>query len=87
MTFYEERIRHLLRLFADNKATEPQIRELLTLLQQKEGDRELESFMLALRLEPNNNTFQLSTHLFLQTVEYFIFVVESFKYWIDEIIK
>ena len=54
MTFYEERVRHLLRLFADNKATEQEIKEMLSLLRQEEGDKELESFMMELRQEPDS---------------------------------
>ena len=59
MTFYEERVRHLLRLYADNKATKRQIREMLNLLRQRESDKELESFMKELRLEPDNHTSML----------------------------
>jgi transmembrane sensor len=53
MTFYEQRVRHLLRLFTDNKATEHEIREMLSLLRRQEGDKELESFMLELQQEPD----------------------------------
>lgn len=56
MTFYEERVRHLLRLYADNKATKQQIREMLDLLRQRESDKELESLMMELRLEPDSHT-------------------------------
>lgn len=55
MTNYKERVRHLLRLFADNKATEQEISEMLSLLRQEEGDKELESFMMGLRHESNGN--------------------------------
>lgn len=48
-----------MRLFADNKATEQEIREMLNLLRQEEGDKELESFMTGLRHESNDDTFHL----------------------------
>ncbi len=53
MTFYEQRVRRLLRLFADNKATEGEIEEMLRLLRRQEGDKELESFMVELQQEPD----------------------------------
>jgi len=56
MTFYEQRVRHLLRLFADNKATEREIEEMLSLLTRQEGDKELESFMMELQQEPDGDT-------------------------------
>ncbi len=59
MTFYEQRVRHLLRLFADNKATEQEITEMLTLLRQKERDKELDSFVKQLRREPDSDSSQL----------------------------
>src|SRR5688572_5073912 len=59
MTFYEQRVRHLLRLFADNKATEQQITEMLTLLRQKEGDKELDLLVKQLRQEPDSDSTRL----------------------------
>lgn len=59
MPFYKERVGHLLRLFADNKATEQEIREMLNLLRQDEGDKELESFMMELRQEPDSYASRL----------------------------
>jgi transmembrane sensor len=59
MTFYEERVRHLLRLYADNKATEQEVREMLNLLRQEEGDKELESLMTELRHESNGDDSHL----------------------------
>jgi transmembrane sensor len=58
MTF-DERLRHLLRLFADNKATEGDIREMLTLLRGKDDDTELESFILRLRQDGDSSITQL----------------------------
>ena len=59
MTFYEQRVRHLLRLFADNKATEQEITEMLGLLRQKEGDKELDSFVKQLRQEPDSDNSRM----------------------------
>jgi ferric-dicitrate binding protein FerR (iron transport regulator) len=59
MTFYEQRIRHLLQLFADNKASEQEITEMLSLLRQKEGDRELDSFVKQLRQESDSESSRL----------------------------
>ncbi len=55
----KNRLRNLLRLFSDNKATELEIREMFGLLQQEEGDKELESFMMELRQEPDSYTSHL----------------------------
>ena len=55
MTFYEQRVRHLLRLFADNKATEQEITEMLALLRQEGGEKELDSFVKELRQEPDSD--------------------------------
>jgi hypothetical protein len=54
MTFNKERVRHLMRLFSDNKATEQEITEMLRLLRQEEGDKELESLMEQLQQEPDS---------------------------------
>jgi len=43
-----------MRLFADNKATEQEITEMLRLLRQEDGDKELESLMEQLRQEPDS---------------------------------
>ena len=59
MTFYEQRVRHLLQLFADNKATEQEITEMLGLLRQKEGDKELDSLVKQLRQEPDSDSSRL----------------------------
>ena len=55
MTFYEQRVSHLLRLFADNKATEQEITEMLALLRQDGGEKELDSFVKELRQEPDSD--------------------------------
>jgi len=55
MTFYEQRVSHLLRLFADNKATEQEITEMLALLRQEGGEKELDSFVKELRQEPDSD--------------------------------
>ncbi|MEO7984277.1 MAG: FecR domain-containing protein [Bacteroidota bacterium] len=55
MTFYGERVRHLLRLFIDNKATEQEITEMLTLLRQKGGDQELEFLIMEMRQVPESH--------------------------------
>jgi ferric-dicitrate binding protein FerR (iron transport regulator) len=55
MTFNKQRLRHLLNSFADNKAAEHEIEEMLNLLRQQ-GDKELESFITELKHEPNNYT-------------------------------
>ena len=48
-----------MRLFADNKATEQEITEMLRLLRQKEGDKELDSFVKQLRQEPDSDSSRL----------------------------
>src|SRR5688500_7685809 len=55
MTLYEQRARHLLKLFADNKATEQEIAEMLSLLRREEGSKELESFMMELLKQESDN--------------------------------
>ena len=59
MTFNEPRLRHLLSSFADNTATEQEIEEMLDLLRQPEGDKELESFIMELKQEPDSYTLEL----------------------------
>lgn len=49
----------MLRLYADNRASEAEIKELLSLLRTEEGDKILETFILQLREEPD----QSSSHL------------------------
>ena len=48
-----------MRLFADNKATEQEITEMLRLLRQKEGDKELDSLVNQLRQEPDSDSSRL----------------------------
>jgi len=48
-----------MRLFADNKATEQEITEMLRLLRQKEGDKELDSLVKQLRQEPDSDSSRL----------------------------
>ncbi|MBL7699037.1 MAG: DUF4974 domain-containing protein [Chitinophagaceae bacterium] len=55
MRLNESRIKHLLRLFADNKASEGEIKDLLALLRTEEGDKILETFILQLREEPDQS--------------------------------
>ncbi|MBX2922794.1 MAG: DUF4974 domain-containing protein [Chitinophagaceae bacterium] len=55
----KERIKHLLRLFADNAATEEDIKEMLFLLRQDTEDKELESFIQELRQETRNETLNM----------------------------
>ncbi|MGN6435675.1 MAG: FecR family protein [Agriterribacter sp.] len=45
----EQRARHLLRLFADNAATEEEIMEMLVLFREDAGDQEREALILELR--------------------------------------
>src|SRR5215207_4798199 len=58
MPIYEERVKYLLQLFADDKATADEIKEMLALLQRKEGDKILESFITRLRHEPDYSSSQ-----------------------------
>ncbi|MFT3946673.1 MAG: DUF4974 domain-containing protein [Agriterribacter sp.] len=55
----KERIKHLLRLFADNAATEEDIKEMLFLLRQDTEDKELESFIRELRQETKNDALNI----------------------------
>src|SRR6476619_3464007 len=59
MTFNEQRLLHLLISFSDNKATEQEIEEMLDLLRQPEGDRELEFFIMELKQRPRSHTLEL----------------------------
>ena len=56
MRINESRIKNLLRLYADNKASESEIKELLALLRTEEGDRILETFILQLREELDHSS-------------------------------
>jgi ferric-dicitrate binding protein FerR (iron transport regulator) len=56
MPLYERRVRILLRRFADDKASEDEIKEMLGLLHREEGDRILESFITEMRHETNHST-------------------------------
>ena len=55
----KERIKHLLRLYADNAATGEDIKEMLSLLRQDAEDKELESFILELREETKNDALNM----------------------------
>jgi len=55
----KERVKHLLRLYADNAATEEDIKEMLFLLRQDTEDKELESFILELREETKNDALSI----------------------------
>jgi transmembrane sensor len=58
MPIYEGRVKYLLQLFADDKATADEIKEMLALLQRKEGDKILESFITRLRHETDYSSSQ-----------------------------
>lgn len=55
----KERIKHLLRLFADNAATGEDIKEMLSLLRQDADDKELESFIRELQHETKNDDLNI----------------------------
>lgn len=55
MSSHEEHIRILLRRFADNKASETEISEMLNLLRTEAGDKTLEAFIMELRGEATDH--------------------------------
>lgn len=55
MPNYERRVRQLLRLFADDKATAGEMREMLRLLQTDEGEKILESVIMEMRHDTDDS--------------------------------
>jgi transmembrane sensor len=56
MSLYESRVRNLLRLFVDDKATQEEVMEMLDLLKKEEGDEILQSFITEMRQENDNSS-------------------------------
>ncbi|MCC6286819.1 MAG: FecR domain-containing protein [Chitinophagaceae bacterium] len=55
----KERLKHLLKLYADNAATSEEIKEMLSLVRQDGEDKALESFIMELRQETKNDALNI----------------------------